>query len=150
MKKLIIILSLLFVVITIWAQYPTYGYCFNDTIFTANQTADDSVYFKEFRVIVGGSVTFDFSTVSANDATITFGYSPDGVVLIPVSSGSFTLDITDSDLECYTFTTTADFDDVDTLHCKSFTKDVWSYKYIGWLLSKGSLTTDTVVIKYCK
>lgn len=142
MKKLIFLLLL--VSFLAKAQYPTWGYAItNDTIFVANQVSDDSVYFKAWRAPLGGSVTFEFTNVDATDATITFGYSPDGVVLVPVSNGSFTLDNTDVDLECY-------ISDGSVKYCKSFTEDNWSYKSIGWLFDKGTLTNDTIPIKFCK
>ena len=149
MKRLIFLLLL--IPFLVKAQYPTYGYKLaNDSLFVAQQTATDSIYFTTWRQVVGGSVTFDFTNVDAQDATIKFGYSPDGIVLIPASNGDFTLDNTDSDLECYTFETDAYFDDVDTCYCKSFTKDNWSYNYIGWFFSKGSLTNDTIVVRFTK
>ena len=116
----------------------------NDTLFVANQTASDSVYFKRFREAFGGSVTFYFTYVDATDATITFGYSPDGVTLLPVPiSPTTTLDNTGTDYVGWNAS-------ADTIYCKSYESDNWEYKYIGWWFSKGSLTNDTIPIKFNK
>ena len=116
----------------------------NDTLFVADQTATDSVYFKRWRAPLGGSITFDFTFVDATDAVLTFGYSPDGVRLVPVPvDPETTLDNTDSSFETYDVS-------ANVKYCKSYTKDNWSYRYIGWMFSKGSLTNDTIAIMFTK
>jgi len=148
--KTIFILILLFVSYFASGQrYPTYDtHIPNDTIFVANQVATDSVYFKRFRSPIGIGILFDFTNVDAQDAEITYGYSPDGIILVPATSGNFTLDNTASANQCFRFGTSAYFDNVDTSYCKMFIEDNVNSKYIGYMFSKGSLTNDSIVIKY--
>ena len=145
MKTLLIFITAIIVSINPFSQFPTYDTPIsNDTLFVANQTSDDSVYFKRYRLPIGGSVTFNFTFVDAQDATITFGYSANGTILQPVpTEATFTLDNTGSS---NIGITTAG----DTVYCRSYVSDNWRYKYIGWEFNKGSLTNDSIVIEYNK
>ncbi len=149
MKTILIFVLLCITYIVAGQRYPTYDTPIpNDTIFVANQVATDSVYFKKFRSPLGIGIMFDFTNVDAQDAEITYGYSVDGIILVPATNGNFTLDNTASANQCFRFGESAYFDDVDTSYCKMFIEDNVNSKYIGYMFSKGSLTNDTIVTKY--
>lgn len=141
MKKLIILLILACIIIPVKAQI--WGNTLkNDSIFCADITGTDSVYYKRLRSPQGAFVFYDCRSFADNStATITIGYAvEDGGIWQPIANGVYTLD-----------STLVSYDaNGDSIKGQGIDIDNSTAQYIVTWLQKGNATNDTVILKINK
>jgi len=139
MKKIALILIVLLASV---ASYSQSAYAYIDTLDISTISGADTTIFIPFRSEDGSGVTFDFTSLSADDGTLDFGYSNDKINFTSIDDtrNPFTL-------------STATYTKTVAGVAKSrigFRADKWSYKYIAYKYTKGSSTTGDLIITWVR
>ena len=115
---------------------------FTDTLDVSTIAGSDTTIFLSFKTESGSSIIFDFSNFDDTDATLSFGYSNDGVGMVTIddSRNPFTLDTT-----AYAIAVNG-----TTYKEIGFHGLKWQYKYIAYKLTLNSVTSGNLIRKFVR
>ena len=111
-----------------------------DSIQVTGITGTDSSFFIQFRSEKGSSVEFDFTNFDANDATLDFGYSNTNTGFASVSGAPYMLDSA-------TYSKTVNGVTSRKMVIRS---DKWSGKWVGFKLTKTSVSSGTLIWRWVR